>query len=389
MLGKLKAGIAANRVWSEWAPVLQQLPSQAVEGVQNAAAAGRSALGRKKNSSNSSGSSADAGGSVSAARISATSRTGAHASPSGAAAASAAAAATAANSSDATANAAPGALSKLASGLKEGWRAKVGGAAAAAPPGSSRREEEREQRSFLLSPSSDSTATKSIGGGDAFNFDDEDPDDNLDEPSFSLTPGASSSMHSSRASASAASASVAARSSAAISAPSHDRPPAASSAASLSNADASRLASALGAPSDSTSDPTAAFATLPKLSVQGRALPSSSASAAPPIRSSDAFVQSQALAAREVEAAQEDMLEDMSHAIARLQGIGLEINKQLVVQNGMLTELGEQIDEGESHFERLDRKMAKLLNRSSLPHWKIIFCLLGLMIFLLLILFYF
>ncbi len=49
-MGRLKAG------WEGWAPVLQQLPSAAVEGVQSGlqatAAAGRSAMGKVKSRTN-------------------------------------------------------------------------------------------------------------------------------------------------------------------------------------------------------------------------------------------------------------------------------------------------------------------------------------------------
>lgn len=93
-------------------------------------------------------------------------------------------------------------------------------------------------------------------------------------------------------------------------------------------------------------------------------------------------------ASRDLERQQDELLDDMSHSISRLQMMGTEINTQLSVGNAMLNELDEEMTQAQDTFSVLDRKMTKLLRRSSLPHLKIICCLLLLIAFLLFLLFY-
>ena len=433
MFGALKSS------WSEWAPVLQQLPAAAVEGVKSAA-------GRNKSSHSSGGGSGGGGdgvgSSVSAARLAAT-RTAAHDATSASAASAAASSASAAPLppalSDSTAASGGGArlfgfTSKLASNLKEGWRAKVGGGGGGGAAGGSAAEE----RGFLIDPSRStggglggggSSSLSSLGsssvavetklsknGVDAFSFDDHDPpeeDDDELERRLARTPlglGADTSESSAtrpsplaqhkqnRAAASAAAASAAAYSSAA-------------QAASASSKSAAAAAAASHADSDSTVAPASHFASLPKLSAVSSSSSSSfsSAAAAPPFsfdpspsgRSGSggprsdrdavragAYVESQMFASRDLERQQDELLDDMSHSISRLQQMGTEINTQLTVGNALLTELDDEMSQAQDTYSVLDRKMKKLLKRSSLPHLKIIFCLLLLIAFLLFLLFY-
>jgi len=81
-------------------------------------------------------------------------------------------------------------------------------------------------------------------------------------------------------------------------------------------------------------------------------------------RGNDDFVaQSRMSAQAQVE--QEDLvLEDMSHALERLQGISSTINQQLVEQDAALNELDQDMDTAKFSMDNALRKMDKLLKTS-------------------------
>jgi len=142
-----------------------------------------------------------------------------------------------------------------------------------------------------------------------------------------------------------------------------------------------------------------AFDSLPKLTSSSGS--SSSSRPTPAVPSLDpggtdarfgggaAYVQAQAHAAKDLEAAQEEVLESMSASISRLAGISQAIHTELAVQNEALAELDDSMDTTASRFEQIDKRFQKMLKRSGWSHYKIIFCLLLLVFVLLLLVLFF
>lgn len=411
---KLKA------TWSDWKPVLTSLPTQALEatkhGLEVTSAAARSATGKiRRQTTTTQANDATANTKTPAAAAAATSgpgRSSPHVLTSAAAASSsdAISASSTAASVNAAATSSSSWGSKLASGLKESWRANGMKLS---------REEEKEQRTFLipatspkdrLQPHGDATtksATKAKSlskpqpttGG--FSFDDDDDNEAGEESAFEPSPRQSRRSSLSQPAASSAgassSASAASHSTAALSSAVAPR----SSSSSSSSQPAPRVArNNSGATSSTNGGRQAAaadhFASLPKLQASGTpaigpsAGGSSSSSASFPAASAASSsaahhdpVQKQLHLQADLESQQDLILDDMSHSIARLSNIQHDIGKELAVQKAELDLLDDEMDTAGSHFEMLEKKMQKLLKRSSWSHYKIIFCLVALILFLL------
>ena len=73
-----------------------------------------------------------------------------------------------------------------------------------------------------------------------------------------------------------------------------------------------------------------------------------------------------------LELEQDALLDDMSHSIARLTDLSNDITKELAIQNVELDALDEEMDEASISFGFIDKKMNKLMKRSSKHHYKII-----------------
>jgi len=81
-------------------------------------------------------------------------------------------------------------------------------------------------------------------------------------------------------------------------------------------------------------------------------------------RGNDEFVQSSRQSAMAMEAQQDLVMDDMSHALDRLTGIGQTINQQLVESEHQLAGLDEDLDTAKLSMDNALRKMDKLLKSS-------------------------
>lgn len=81
-------------------------------------------------------------------------------------------------------------------------------------------------------------------------------------------------------------------------------------------------------------------------------------------RGNDDFVQSSRQSALELEKQQDLVMDDMSHALDRLHGIGTTINQQLEESKHALNGLDDDLDEAKLSMDNALRKMEKLLKSS-------------------------
>jgi len=82
------------------------------------------------------------------------------------------------------------------------------------------------------------------------------------------------------------------------------------------------------------------------------------------VRANDDYVASSRQSAQLMEHQQDIVLDDMSHALERLQGISDTINTQLVENEHQLGELGEDLDQAKLSMDNALKKMNKLLKSS-------------------------
>jgi hypothetical protein len=205
--------------------------------------------------------------------------------------------------------------------------------------------------------------------GGAFSFDDDEDDEETD--TFERTPSPTprevrASLFGAAAAggaASSAAAAIAAQSSSAKSAASSSSSSLSAATTASSNSSSKRSSNGLGPSVSYDFDPATEFSSLPKLSVGGSA--ASSSSSLPSSSSSHQLVAARAAAASELELQQDELLEDMSHAVGRLAAMGQDIHTELAVQNAMLDELGEEMDLGANKMEVLQKKMDKFIRKSS------------------------
>ena len=94
-------------------------------------------------------------------------------------------------------------------------------------------------------------------------------------------------------------------------------------------------------------------------------------------------MQAQLLLQSSLEEQEDEILDSMSATITRLSEIQGDIGKELAVQQAELELLDEEMDEAGGKFEMIEKKMQKLLKRSSWSHYKIICCMVTFIFFLL------
>lgn len=93
-----------------------------------------------------------------------------------------------------------------------------------------------------------------------------------------------------------------------------------------------------------------------------------------PVNSSNgaAFIKEREAQQQLVEAKQEEVLMDMSHALDRLKGVSVDIGKSLTEHKELIQNMDENMDEAKGRFEVTVRKLDTLLGKKDTGRWCLI-----------------